>query len=248
MPEVCHLSRAPIVEALVNFQANAARLWKPEEIRPILVAQWSEHTDVQEIRPVQIEVRQSPHEQLSPVVTSQMQGFIFRSPTIPTVHQARRDGYTFSHLAPYENWGSFQAEALAGWAHYREILEPEELHTIAVRFINKLEFPAEGFRWSRYLITPPVSPPELGWKFYGFMHQTFYAVPDSPCVVKVILAPAFGANPEGSVPFVVDIEVTLKEPLASISRELNSVFEEMHDLKNKAFFHLLTKEALQSYK
>ncbi len=249
MPEICHLSRAPIVEALVNFQANAARLWRPEEVRPALAARWLEHAEIQELRPVQIEVTQTPQGQLPPKVTSQMQGFIFRSATQPrVVHQARRDGYTFSHLAPYDDWASLEAGALAGWADFQAVLEPEDLHAVAVRFINRVEFPLEGFRLARFFTTPPVSPPDLGWQFHGFMHQTFYAVASSPCVVKVIFAPAFEATPGDTVAFIMDIEVTLKESLVATGRGLNALLTEMRDLKNKAFFHLLTEEALQTYK
>lgn len=249
MPEICHLSQAPIVEALVNFQANAARLWNPETIRPALAACWPEHAEIQELRPVQVEVTQTPEGQLPPKVTSEMQGFIFRSTTQPSVvHQARRDGYTFSRLAPYEDWHSLETGALAGWTAYKAVLEPEELHAVAVRFINRVEFPLEGFKLARYFTTPPISPPGLGWKFHGFMHQSHYAVEDSPCTVRVIIAPAFdGAAPQ-AMPFIIDIEVTLKESLSALGGTFEAILAEMHDLKNRAFFHLLTEEAIQTYK
>lgn len=249
MPEICHLSRAPIVEALVNFQANAARLWKPEEIRPILAMHWPEHAEIQELRPVEIEVTQTPQGQLPPKVTSHMQGFIFRSATQPSVaHQARRDGYTFSQLAPYADWHSLETEALAGWAVYQAVLKPEELHTVAVRFINQVKFPLEDFKLARYFTTPPVPPLDLSWKFHGFRHESLYAVPDSSCVVRVIIAPAFDGTLPEWVPFIIDIEVTLKESLSALGRSLEPVLSEMHELKNQAFFHLLTEEALQTYK
>jgi uncharacterized protein (TIGR04255 family) len=127
-------------------------------------------------------------------------------------------------------------------------LQPEDLHSVSVRFINRLEFPLEGFRWSRFLTTPPASPPELGWQFYGFLHQTFYAVPGSPCVVKVVVAPAFTADTTDSIAFVIDVDVSLKESLEATGKGLEAILAEMHDLKNKAFFHLLTPEALQAYK
>ena len=248
MPEIYHLSHAPIIEALVNFQANAARLWKPAEIRPALAALWSEHAEIQELRPVQIEGTNTPEGQLPPKVTSEMQGFIFRSATQRSAHQARRDGYTFSQLEPYENWSALEAEALQGWADYQRVLEPEDLHTVAVRFINQVKFPVEGFKLARYFTTPPVPPPDLGWQFHGFMHESLYAVPDSPCVVKVVIVRALdGLSPE-TVPFVVDIELTLKESLSASGKSVSAVLAEMHDLKNQAFFHLLTEEALETYK
>ena len=88
----------------------------------------------------------------------------------------------------------------------------------------------------------------MDWQFHGFMHQTLYAVPASPCAVKVILASAFEPASGNSVAFIVDIEVTLKESLVATGRELGEILAEMHTLKNKAFFQLLTGEALQRYK
>ena len=249
MPAIFHLSRAPIVEALVNFQANASRLWNPERIRPAFATLWPEHAEFRELRSMKIEVAETPAGQLPPKVTfPPVEGFFFRSKTQPTVHQARRDGYTFSWLEPYKNWETLETEALAGWEDYKKVLEPEELHAVAVRFTNKVKFSAEGFTFVRYFTTPPVPPPGLPWGLHGFMHQSLYAVPDSSCVVKATIAPAFdGALPE-TFAFIVDIDITLKQSLPALERSVEVVLAEMHDLKNKAFFHLLTEEALQAYK
>ncbi len=153
----------------------------------------------------------------------------------------------FSQLPPYTNWASLEQDALQGWRDYQEVLEPEELHAVGIRYINRLEFPLEGFRLARYFTTPPVPPPALGWTFYGFAHQAFYAVQDSPCIVKVTIAPAFDVASKDNFAFVLDIDITLKESLAALGRELLETLAEMHDLKNKAFFNLLTDEALQRY-
>ncbi len=178
-----------------------------------------------------------------------MEGFIFRSKSQPSeVHQARRDGYTFSRLAPYEDWAGLKAGAFAGWSEYKAVLEPDELHAVAVRFINRLSFPTEGFELVRYFTTPPSPPPGLPWRFHGFQHHTFYEVPDSPCVVKVIFVPAFDGPAMGAHSFIIDIEVSLKEPLSALTKGLDAVLAEMHDLKNKAFFHLLTKDGIEPYK
>ena len=67
-------------------------------------------------------------------------------------------------------------------------------------------------------------------------------------MVKVIFVPAFDGATPGAPSFIIDIEVTLKDSLAVIGRKLDLVLAEMRDLKNKAFFHLLTEEALLTYK
>ncbi len=249
MPDIRHLSRAPIVEALVNFQANATRLWKAEEVSPALTARWPEHSDVQELRPVKIEMTVTPEGQMPPQVftAAETEGFIFRSQTQPTVHQVRRDGYTFSRLAPYEEWPYLEQGALAGWAEYQAVLQPEPLHAVAVRFINRLEFPVEGFRLARYFTMAPSCPAGLEWVSDTFMHHTSYAVPGSPCLVRVNFGSAFDLAPSNPLAFLLDIEVFLKEPLSDSKSDLRKILEEMHALKNRAFFHLLTAEAIERY-
>jgi uncharacterized protein (TIGR04255 family) len=241
MPDVRHLSRPPIVEALMNFQANAAPRWNPEKLRPVLSGLWPAHTVVEELRLMEIQMRPAEKQSESTVTMGQLQGFIFRSPSELTVHQARRDGYAFSRLAPYEDWNSFETQALRGWADYQSILEPEELHAVTVRFINRMIFPAEGMRLSRYFTTHPCAPPESGWTIYGFTHQTLYAL-DSPCVVRATIASE--ATPFS---FILDIEIFLREPFSALERGLNEILREMHDLKNQAFFRLLTNEAVERY-
>jgi uncharacterized protein (TIGR04255 family) len=249
MPEIRHLSRAPIVEAVINFQANAARLWNPDAVRAGLSARWPEHTSIQMLTPIQIEMTQTPEGQLPPKIMSDTQGFVFRSPTCSNlVHQARRDGYAFSWLTPYKDWESLEVGARAGWAEYQAILEPEELHSVAARFINHLQFPPDGFKLARYFTTPPAVPPGLDWQFYGFTQQNLYAVPNSPCVVNAVLLRAFDLAAPEALRFILDISISLKEPFAVVGRELDTILAEMHDLKNLAFFNLLTEEAIQLYK
>ena len=87
----------------------------------------------------------------------------------------------------------------------------------------------------------------MGWQVPGFMHQTIYAVPKSPGAVKTTVAPAFEETSTNMLAVILDIEVTLKESLTFEGRSLKKILEEMRDLKNKAFFSLLTPEALQQY-
>lgn len=245
MSDPRYLPNAPIIEALLNFQANASAGWKSEAIRTQMAAKWVVHTEIQELRPFQVKFVHTPQGELPPEVCApETEGFIFRSKQEPTVHQVRRDGYTFSRLAPYETWESLEESALRGWAEYQDVLKPEELHSVSARFINQLKFPANGFRLGRYFTTPPTPPPQLDWQFHGFVNQAQFAIPGSPCVVCSTLTPAFDAVPGQTLSFILDVEIILKEPLSMLGRELKDVLSEMRRLKNLAFFGLLTEEAI----
>ena len=200
------------------------------------------------MRPVKFEVKQEAGKEPEQKITfPSVDGFFFRAPGEPTVYHARRDGLIVSWLAPYANWETLRDTALKAWAKYREILAPEELHTVALRYINRLEFPQTDFQLAKFFTSPPAKPPELSrWTFLGFQHHSLFAVPGSGYAVQVIFTRIDG-SPE-TVAFILDIEVRLKEALSATARRVEEVLEEMRALKNEAFFGMLTLDAIKRYK
>jgi len=245
MAQYRHLSKAPINEALVNFQSNATERWAKELVAKFKKV-WPSHKDVLSLQ--EIALRFSANEGQEPHASATQQevtGWLFRSGDEPTVHQVRRDGYTFSQLKPYQYWENLEARAHEGWKIYNDVLKPEPLYAVAARFINQLEFPASAtFDLSEYFTAPPKPPVEFGWTLFGFVQHSQYNVPDSPCSVRINLAPGFSANSELYV-FMLDIEVTLKKPLAETGKALSDIFSEMRRIKNEAFFGMLTEKAVQ---
>lgn len=63
MPEFPHLSRAPIVEAIMLFQANASQRWKPEQVRKDLQPILPEETEAEELSSVKLEFVAAPGRQ-----------------------------------------------------------------------------------------------------------------------------------------------------------------------------------------
>lgn len=232
----------------MNFQANAAEHWKGEAMRDGLQALWPAHTEVQDLRPFKLEVRMQAGEMPQQRMQFAVEGLLFRSRTEPTVYHARRDGFALSWLKPYSEWEQFQASALAGWEQFARVLQPSALHAVAVRFVNRLEFPSADFKLSEHFTVAPKSPPDLGWRFHGFVQQNVYSVPDSDCTVKVTLTPAFGATAAEVQAFILDIEVTLKHPLSETNRKIEEVLAEMRQLKNAAFFGMLTPRVVELYR
>ncbi len=251
MSKVRHLSRAPLTEALINFQVDASDHWKPDTIKPLLVERWAAYPDVQPIRPFELQFvfsiggKKAAPDPPKPGTSAPPLGFIFKSPS--TVLQARRDGFTFSYLSPYTDWETLQSSALSRWADFQQILQPKPLHGLSVRFINRLEFELEGFASTRYFAAPPPALPNNKWKLDSFQQRAIYAPPQSPCIVRVNTAPAFVSDPSRTVAFMLDIEVALKESFSATDRDLVVTLAEMHDLKNEAFFNLLTEDAIKHY-
>lgn len=192
---------------------------------------------------VRLENGQEPKQE---VTLPGIEGLMFRSKTQPTVYQARRDGFIASWLTPYPDWETFQRDAVAQWERYAAVVGSPAMHSVIVKFINRLEFPLSDFLAERYFTTHPSRPPTLDWLFANFVQQVEYAVPGTNYGVQTVFARAFDVAPE-LLAFILDIEVKLREPLAATERPLGDLLGEMRHLKNKAFFGLLTKDAWQRY-
>ncbi len=248
MPDFPHLNPAPIVEALIFFQADASASWKPETLRSELAPLWPAHTEVQELRMVKIEFRVGPpKEPPQDSITPGVEGLIFRSKSSPTVYQARRDGFVASWLKPYPDWETFQADAVARWEQYARAVGLPVLHSVMVKFINRVEFPKSDFSPKRYFTTHPPPPPKLGWEVGNFEQKAEYLVSGTSYAVQTVLARAFDAAPD-SLAFVLDIEVRLRDPITAPEDRLGAVLPEMRRLINKAFFGILTKKAWEKYR
>ena len=84
------------------------------------------------------------------------------------------DGFTFSRLKPYETWENLRDEAYRLWQKYREITSPEIIR-VALRYINKLEFPLPIKNFSDYLTAAPIVPAELPQGVSSFSFACYYS-------------------------------------------------------------------------
>lgn len=241
------LAHPPIIEALLNFQASAVAGWAGNDAQEKAREVFPEHSQVQILQQVSVQI--SGEVQEPSVIHSPGLGLMLRSPHLPTVHQVRQDGYAFSQLPPYEHWEAFVSAAQDGWEMYRRAFHPGELHRLALRFINRLEFPADEFRKDRksFLTIAPCVPEGLDWAFFNFQQHYSYAVPDSPCLVNVQLVRLIEPGNVDTSVMMLDTEVVLKEPLSALEWSVPQVLAEMRRLKNEAFFGILTQRALGRY-
>jgi uncharacterized protein (TIGR04255 family) len=190
MPDPRHLNQPPIVEALVHFQANASRLWATQGAKELAKASFPHHPQIEEQHQLSVQIQPGKADPVQQIFQQLSNGFVMRSSDEPTVHQVRRDGYSYSRLPPYEGWEPFISAAKAGWQIYAHAFQPEELHSLALRFINRLDFPVDEFRQNResFLTVAPPPPAGLNWGFGGFTHHYSSVVRDVPCMVNLNLA------------------------------------------------------------
>src|SRR5438105_10501945 len=98
-------------------------------------------------------------------------GYIFFSIDERQSFQARKDGFTFSRLAPYTGWEAFSSEARKLWEHYRLLVPVNTITRLGVRYINRLDLPLPLGDFKEYLRTVPEVSPDLPQGLRGYFMQ-----------------------------------------------------------------------------
>ncbi len=249
-----HLTRAPIVEAVIDFRARAEAPWEEADVMAKLKAALPDYPKVKTLRgfsvsfPVQLSIGPDHATATTPAdpATPQDRGWVglrFESADGLNLATFGRDGFSFSRLKPYQDWARFSAEALRLWAIHAELAAPSEIQRFGVRVINRLEVPIAGLAFDEYFEGIPGPPGNLGSSH--FMYQDLLSVPGHPYGINLIRT---FQPPEGeaasTLALLLDIDVFCPGPMALESGKITDRLGEMHWLKNRVFFGSVTEKAL----
>jgi uncharacterized protein (TIGR04255 family) len=90
--------------------------------------------------------------------SQELVGYRFISADKSAVVQARRDGFSFSKLPPYQDWEEWQPEARRLWQRYKAIVAPDRITRVAVRYINRVRINRSAFDLREYFRCFPELP------------------------------------------------------------------------------------------
>ena len=242
-----NLRHAPIVEAVIHWQARASKEWNPDELRAELTARLTDFpvVKVQHHQEIRFEAHIGDESPPQASERTTWQGFRLESPDRHVIAQFTRDGLAFSRLAPYETWESFEAEARRVWAIFVALAAPLDIQRLGVRFINRIDS-AKLENLAEYLNEPPSLAAQL--PLSEFLYQSKFDVPGHDFGIRV----GKTMQPENIVQnqtagLIIDIDVFTNRPLLCDDGVIGEHLSKMRWLKNHVFFTLLTSKAIQSF-
>lgn len=237
------LARAPIQEALIDIQFPATDMTLLNKAAADLVQ--AEGAKVEDLFETQLQLKitgQGQHE------TRQSGGpggkrIEFTSRT--QVLQLKRSSFTFSQLPQYDSWEAMSGKALELWKAYRQVVKPQLLRRVAVRYINRLSVPV-SCDFDDYLTAGPKIPAALPQAVLEFFSRT--SCPRDPDVVIVTQSTDRMSQDGKLLDVLLDIDVYRQVELLPDDHEaLCSVLERLRDIKNDVFFEHLTEKAAEMY-
>lgn len=241
-----HLSHAPITEAIIDCRIKAPARFNVDSFHALKANVGGDYPRVEEQRGFEAEVRIEQGQLSQSAKQRGLVGLIFRSKSGENVSQFRIDGFTFSRLRPYTSWEQIFPEAFRLWKMYLDVVAPEFITRIAVRYINRLRIPLPVGDFSEYLCSPPVVPPELPRQVATFLTRIVIPASDFSADAAITQALERPADPS-FVTIILDIDVYRRKQFEVDDEKIRSEFEELRQLKNRIFFNSITEKAARLF-
>ena len=157
------------------------------------------------------------------------------------VVQVRRNGISFSHLAPYSEWGTFAAEAGPLFSRYVSEFSVKEVSRLAVRFINRIPV-KEGCDIDDYVNVGPRLPstcPDVE----GYFMQLVLPQADMGSEWKAIINTGLeNVGSDGSMVILLDIDVFCQKRMYFTEDSVWGVFNQLRERKNSIFEDAITDQ------
>lgn len=239
-----HLSKAPIVEAILAINVSLSGLWNDATIQNALKEHLPDFAKIEPLRSASHKfiVGQPDHHETKDLGCV---GFKLHSNDHPHIAQFNKEAFIFSRLEPYSDWEQFSREALRLWEIYCELLKPPEVGRVGLRFVNRIKTKSDTVKLEDYYKYPPLSIKELNWPLTGYLHHDVMQVPEREYSINLIKT---AQSAMGETGLILDIDVFMQSPFEYNKDRLAICLEEMRWVKNKIFFGSLTDSLIKELK
>ena len=195
--------RPPIVEALIDIQIEPQAGSDILEVDKRLTELLPDYPHKKKTESVKgrFDVDQEP----TASVEKSRVGSVFLSTDKKQILQVQLDRFTFSRLAPYRAWEDLKSEANRLWDIFQSVNSSKRIGRVAVRYINRLDFPSGTVEFSDYLKTHPSISTEAPDMASGFFMRLELPQPDINASVVLILTSV--PIPAGPVSMILDLDV-----------------------------------------
>jgi len=149
-----------------------------------------------------------------------------------------------NHLEPYPTWETFRPLIQHAYSAYREVTGPVGLQRIGLRYINRLEFPAQPVEFSDFLNFYPFTGPDLPQMVHAFDLRVQSAFESERDILRLHLS-SLETGESGRPTALLDLDYFLAHPQAI---ELEAAFDwvnQAHD-QIQVVFEACVTDALRA--
>lgn len=245
MTTYSHLSRAPITEAILDIRVEAGIANALTATQEFADGVRGEFPIQRPIESMETRLEMAPGKPAKAESQTTPIGRICWNTEETRAVQARTDGFSLNHVKRYGSWGDLRGHAREMWPRYVALVKPTTVVRIALRYINKLDFPP-GDDIAGHLQTKPLLAPNLPQAMaVNFMRVD---VPFHDGRRAIITEATLPATPETAYQsLILDIDAFVSKQMTPGDSALWDEFEALREIKNRCFFESLQTEAWRAY-
>lgn len=241
-----HLPNAPIVEAIIDFRVKTPAGLDIEAFKPLPPSLLATYPFGEQLTKFEstTSIDQTGKTQPTQQIIQEKCGYRHISEDRKFIAQFRKDGFTFSRLAPYTDWDAVFVEAKKLFLWYLDIGRIEEINRIAVRYINVLNLPSAGIgNFGKYLASPPRFPAAVPSFLTGFLTRVQILEIETGIEAAVVQAVQQAPAVPEKIPVILDIDVFQASNFPLQPEILFPKIECLRNKKNQIFFDSITEDA-----
>jgi uncharacterized protein (TIGR04255 family) len=244
MARIRHLNRAPIAEAVIELRVRSASSSGLDSLAA-LSSNWRAQYPLEQ--KVEAVAATFGVQDGRPKADAQYQqlGFMLKTSNQHEVVQFRHDAFAFSQLQPYSSWEEVLPKANELWISYRDVIKPDRLVRLGVRYINRLRLPLP-VDLSEFLESPPVGPRMLASTIRTFLTRVVLHDVATGNSVIVTQASEPSTHPDQTV-ILLDVDAFRDVDLPTNDEDVVAILESLRLLKNQAFFGSITERTAEMY-
>jgi uncharacterized protein (TIGR04255 family) len=231
--------KAPITEAVIDLRVVPRSDLTLADIKAVQVKFAEAYPVIEELFESQLQFQLGPNPQAH--TASHHNGYRWKGSDPANVVQTRLDAFALSRLSPYDRWESFIKEARKIWDVYLEVAKPKSVSRIAVRFINRFDFPGPTLNLKDYLTVYPEFPEKQFHSVNGTLMQIQVPQPDlnGLLVVNEALIPTVVP---GTIAFVLDFDLFAQGEWSTKDESVWSFLEKLRTRKDEIFEASITEK------
>jgi uncharacterized protein (TIGR04255 family) len=231
----------PITEAVLELRFKSAASMEMIEKAVRRAAPRYFYTDPDNA--VQLNI--NPEKQ-APEILAQWQGTKLSTLDRADIVIFRTSAYVCSRLSPYPGWDAFRKHAQEGWEDWKKVAGPTEVVRIGLRYINRIDVPAQVVKVEDYLTIVPLMP-ELGFgPITSYAMQIIRPLTVDDCYLILNSGPI--APPLlDHLSISLDIDIYRESDIPRREDELWALIDKMRFHKNRVFESLITDKARELF-
>jgi len=228
----------PIVEAVCEFKLTSDTRWDLT-VPGLLYERMKGSFPQKEQRMIQeLELMQGPEGLQQQIRTSER--LLFFTEDRKMLAQVGPRLLVVNALKPYPHWEGFKPRIEMAWKSLQETIEIRGLERIGLRYINRIESPAQSVELGDYFEFYPFVGKRLPQQMLSFLAGVEFSYADDRDRCRVKLTPIPDSGTEGKTAFILDLDYFLARSRGVAVADALAWVEEAHSRVEKVFEGCIT--------